>query len=387
MSAASPAETAALAAEGHAGPSPALLPEKPPTAGCCCAGGFSVPSAVAICCFAYVGVLARLGLTEFSGWWAAQQSLAGCTLLGSFGHGFFLPNIVGCFLMGAAKRMAAQTHGRHALLYTGFTTGLCGCLTTFATWNQAASVQLIRGNVSEALVLLVLQHVVSLSALQLGMHVGGALGRKGTPDVADSRRRGAALESLARHAKAAATHGQRAESLAEQLGVEVALASATPATTRRKRAAIVDADAASAFSSTALATAKQERAQDTIAAATGLRLWGAVVLVLTAGVWLFIALADAHSAAQYWGLSIAFAPVGALGRYSLSLLNSTRPSSSSTGGSFPVGTFAANLLGSCLSAICACFAVEAALADVTGNLPLLSNNDVDDHDDFDRPRR
>ena len=43
-----------------------------------------------------------MGLSEFSAWWSVEQA-AGCELLERFGHGFFLPNIIGCFLMGLAK--------------------------------------------------------------------------------------------------------------------------------------------------------------------------------------------------------------------------------------------------------------------------------------------
>jgi hypothetical protein len=52
--------------------------------------------------FSYLGVFGRLGLSEFSAWWSVEQA-AGCELLERFGHGFFLPNIIGCFLMGLAK--------------------------------------------------------------------------------------------------------------------------------------------------------------------------------------------------------------------------------------------------------------------------------------------
>ena len=115
---------------------------------------FDVASTISICAFGYLGVLVRLGLTAFSSWWSVEQP-GTCQLLGQLGHGFFLANIVGCLLMGFAKRAAEFHCGRHALLYTGFTTGLCGCLTTFATWNQAASIQIVRGNVSDGLLMCV----------------------------------------------------------------------------------------------------------------------------------------------------------------------------------------------------------------------------------------
>jgi fluoride ion exporter CrcB/FEX len=117
----------------------ALLPPK-----------FDGASAISICAFGYLGVFLRLALKAFSSWWSVEQP-GTCQLLGQIGHGFFLPNIVGCFLMGFAKRAAEFHWGRHGLAYTGFTTGLCGCLTTFATWNQAASMQIVRGNVSDGL--------------------------------------------------------------------------------------------------------------------------------------------------------------------------------------------------------------------------------------------
>ena len=95
---------------------------------------------MSICAFGYFGVLCRLALRAFSTWWSTAQP-GSCQLLGEIGHGFLLPNILGCFMMGFAKRSAEFHWGRHGLAYTGFTTGLCGCLTTFATWNQVASMQ------------------------------------------------------------------------------------------------------------------------------------------------------------------------------------------------------------------------------------------------------
>ena len=140
---ASASASASVAPPKGGGCAPALLPAK-----------FDGASTISICAFGYLGVLVRLGLTAFSSWWSVEQP-GTCQLLGQLGHGFFLANIVGCLLMGFAKRAAEFHCGRHALVYASFTTGLCGCLTTFATWNQAASLQIVRGNVSDGLLMCV----------------------------------------------------------------------------------------------------------------------------------------------------------------------------------------------------------------------------------------
>ena len=136
-------------------PAPPSAEAAPPAPACC--PKLDLATALSVCAFGYVGVLLRLALGEFSAWWAAADvgRSGGCAILGEIGHGFFLPNVVGCFLMGFAKRSAEFHWGRHGLLYAGFTTGLCGCLTTFATWNQAASLQFVHGNIGDGLLLCV----------------------------------------------------------------------------------------------------------------------------------------------------------------------------------------------------------------------------------------
>ena len=89
---------------------------------------------LSVALFAHLGVLMRIGLKTVS-------ASSGSTLAGDFGHGFFLQNMVGSALMGFAKtRETSSTTA--AVLATGFTTGLCGSLTTFATWMGAVSTAL-----------------------------------------------------------------------------------------------------------------------------------------------------------------------------------------------------------------------------------------------------
>ena len=123
--AAAPSSAPAPAADGSAAGAAAVP-------GGCMPAKYDRATAMSICAFGYFGVLIRLALRAFSTWWSTEQPDS-CQLLGEIGHGFFLPNILGCFMMGFAKRSAEFHWGRHGLAYTGFTTGLCGCLTTFAT--------------------------------------------------------------------------------------------------------------------------------------------------------------------------------------------------------------------------------------------------------------
>ena len=58
-------------------------------------------------------------------------------LLKDLGAGWFLPNLAGCAVMGCALLHRGALAARHRTLLVGITTGFCGCLTTFATWNHA----------------------------------------------------------------------------------------------------------------------------------------------------------------------------------------------------------------------------------------------------------
>merc|ERR1711865_342776 len=103
-----------------------------------------------ISAFSYLGVMARkacekLCEDEQSGedvWQlpVVYQIFFGSTVFG--GHAFFLANVLGCVVMGLMSKVqtlvtSSGTHGPY--LYVGITTGFCGCLTTFATWNQNLS--------------------------------------------------------------------------------------------------------------------------------------------------------------------------------------------------------------------------------------------------------
>ena len=96
---------------------------------------------IVISTFAYFGVLLRIWLKDFSIYISVPPCVgpaAACAphvdLLGTIGHGFFLQNMLGSALMGFVKNRRCDSNSTLALMSTGLTTGLCGCLTTFATW-------------------------------------------------------------------------------------------------------------------------------------------------------------------------------------------------------------------------------------------------------------
>merc|ERR1711865_748933 len=159
-----------------------------------------------ISAFSYLGVMARkacekLCEDEQSGedvWQlpVVYQIFFGSTVFG--GHAFFLANVLGCVVMGHMSKVqtlvtSSGTHGPY--LYVGITTGFCGCLTTFATWNQNISQAASRSNTFDtvdsvpvafgnnlsrmhwfdAYFLLVVQFMLFYASLIFGQIVGEAL--------------------------------------------------------------------------------------------------------------------------------------------------------------------------------------------------------------------
>lgn len=96
--------------------------------------------------WSYLGVLARKAceklctVQEPSELWQSPVVYSiffGSSVFGS--EGFFLANILGCVVMGLMSKIQPLISHENPYLYVGITTGFCGCLTTFATWNQNLS--------------------------------------------------------------------------------------------------------------------------------------------------------------------------------------------------------------------------------------------------------
>ena len=85
----------------------------------------------------YVGVSARIGLSVFSNW----DGNHGIILFPSF-----WAQVVGTLIIGAATAQKENMQQSLATLYTIITTGICGSLTTFSSWNAEASKVLLQLN-------------------------------------------------------------------------------------------------------------------------------------------------------------------------------------------------------------------------------------------------
>ena len=94
---------------------------------------------------------------------------------------YFVPNIVGCFVLGfvarakpyaAAMRSLSAARPRYArvpeLVLGAIGTGFCGSLTTFASWMKGVNEALVRGEVAWAGSVLVLMLAASWAAMRLG---------------------------------------------------------------------------------------------------------------------------------------------------------------------------------------------------------------------------
>ncbi|KAG0048080.1 hypothetical protein BGZ90_007718, partial [Linnemannia elongata] len=115
-----------------------------------------------------------------------------------------LPSIIIPFsIMGLLIRLGLG-HWIGAFVYIGLSSGLCGSITTFSSWNLALFNELINTanvsrhplqNILSALTELVVTLALSISGLQLGYHLGEALLQLATNWGLGSRRRSHALSS------------------------------------------------------------------------------------------------------------------------------------------------------------------------------------------------
>ncbi|KAH7056070.1 CrcB-like protein-domain-containing protein [Linnemannia elongata] len=120
--------------------------------------------------FSIMGLLIRLGLVSIETF-AGQQVFA-----------LAWPQFIGCLLMGLFVSTRGWIDG--AFVYIGLSSGLCGSITTFSSWNLALFNELINTanvsrhplqNILSALTELVATLALSISGLQLGYHLGEAL--------------------------------------------------------------------------------------------------------------------------------------------------------------------------------------------------------------------
>jgi fluoride ion exporter CrcB/FEX len=120
-----------------------------------------------------VGTLARMALVELFRCYSTAVPGAGACRSLDEGALFLVlaPNMAGCFIAGLLSTPAAagvasdERYGFHALaalppshrvqaltrVHVGLRTGLCGALTTWASWNQQMTARAIQGDWARAL--------------------------------------------------------------------------------------------------------------------------------------------------------------------------------------------------------------------------------------------
>jgi len=131
---------------------------------------------MAVGSFAYFGVLLRLGLVALET--AIIEGAAGESSMIDLGFsaGFYLPNIFGCIFLGCLD----EIHARRTYLFntplgslfkTGFGTGFCGSLTTFATWMVFSTSHFFEGYVALGLFNMFVGLMVWNASYRIGFHL------------------------------------------------------------------------------------------------------------------------------------------------------------------------------------------------------------------------
>ena len=119
--------------------------------------------------FAYLGMLARVYLTEVVAWHGLPLFPA------------FYPELVGTTIMGVVISHKQLLKQRHKVTYDALATGFCGSITTFSSWNNdAVTVFLQYGkenpdNITRIvgwLTIIIIGFGMPVAALWFGMHLG-----------------------------------------------------------------------------------------------------------------------------------------------------------------------------------------------------------------------
>mmetsp|Transcript_103858 Transcript_103858/g.252141 ORF Transcript_103858/g.252141 Transcript_103858/m.252141 type:complete len:378 (-) Transcript_103858:173-1306(-) len=149
-------------------------------------GHFSkrMKTALAVACFAWVGMALRLGLAKLTadlnfGITTSTDLHTEQCIRRASAHGFFLQNMLGCFLIAVVARHRPLLNEHVA---AGLSTGLCGSLTTWGTWMQETASTMLHGDVWMAFVSLFAMLSLSLSSLSLGQ-VAANGGMDVTPSI------------------------------------------------------------------------------------------------------------------------------------------------------------------------------------------------------------
>eukprot|EP00823_Brevimastigomonas_motovehiculus_P000082 TRINITY_DN1018_c0_g1_i1.p1 TRINITY_DN1018_c0_g1~~TRINITY_DN1018_c0_g1_i1.p1 ORF type:complete len:418 (+),score=68.64 TRINITY_DN1018_c0_g1_i1:136-1389(+) len=128
---------------------------------------------ISVAAFGILGTYFRQATAIFLEW--ADRGEHSISLALSFD--FVLANILGSALMGFFVSFKAPLCARLAWLYKGMSVGLCGCLTSFSSWQQFSSLTVVRGEWSSFFFIQMIGLSVSLVSYRFGQHIGDASDR------------------------------------------------------------------------------------------------------------------------------------------------------------------------------------------------------------------
>ncbi|CAI5742446.1 unnamed protein product [Peronospora destructor] len=269
-----------------------------------------VPVVMSIVIGSYFGVGARVLLTEFANVMYEIQT----ELLELLGFSFYLPNVVGCFVMGLAIRMKPVLRGQYDVLLTGVTTGFCGSCTSFASWDLGAA-------------------LIVMVSLRLGGHVAEGIVHYFTLQEYPYRKPPVNLGQLNLDLERNINHFR-----------EIKMHTFGPLVARRVRATEESLAVARDSCNELMAEIIQvEHEQHPIHHNN--MVWIVIALVLTVLFWMLAFCGfDSYLSSRF--LALCFGPFGALLRWYLSMYNS-KPMCKQ----FPFFTFLPNISASCFSCV------------------------------------
>ncbi|KAG6590930.1 putative camphor resistance CrcB protein [Phytophthora cinnamomi] len=286
-----------------------------------------VPVVASVVIGAYFGVGARVLLTEFADVMYASQT----ELLELLGFGYFLPNVLGCFVMGVATRIKPVLRGQHEVLLTGVTTGFCGCCTTFASWDLGAALMFVHGRWLNAVLMLCVQVASAMVSLRAGFHVAEGIVHHLTLQEYPFRKPPVNLGQLNLDLERNINHFR-----------EIKMHTFGPLVARRVRAT-EDSLAIARDSCSELMAEIIQVEHEQYPVHHHNAVWVTTALFLTAIFWV-LAFCGFDNYPSSRLLALCFGPFGALLRWYLSLYNS-KPMCKA----FPLFTFVPNVVASCLS--------------------------------------
>lgn len=297
------------------------------------------PILVAITIGAYFGVGVRVLLAEL----AQALSSSQMELLQLLGFGYFLPNAVGCFVMGLAVRWKPLFRSQFAVYFTGVTTGFCGCCTTFSSWDVGVAAMFVHGKWVNALIVLCVQITSAICSFRVGYHGGDGVVQYFIKRMYPFQKPPVDLMQLKLNLERNIRSLRSVK--ANEFGQLVS----------RRVGATEQALVTSYDASAELIAEITQVEQDFYRVTHRGHAWLVTGVIITALLWALALLSSENNYARSRLLAVCFGPFGALLRYQLSLFN-TQPKCKN----FPLYTFVPNVGASLLS--CAVEVIGSSIA-------------------------